>query len=81
MKIIVSAVLVLALVLFQLNKELSRFFIFRPERLQELAKDAILRHGENITALLYDLNHSLREEYGEQHVMPFTTDPTKWMWT
>jgi hypothetical protein len=80
MKIILSVLLVVALVLYQLDKELPRFFIFKPARLQELAQASISRHGDNVTALLYDLNHSLREEYGERHVMPFTTDPSKWMW-
>jgi hypothetical protein len=80
MKIIFSILLVLALVLYQLDKELPRFFIFKPERLQELAQASISRHGDNVTALLYDLNRSLRGEYGERHVMTFTTDPSRWMW-
>lgn len=77
---LISALLVLFTVLAQLDKELPRFFIFKPTRLEELARDSIERHPHNVTALLYDLNGSLRAEYGENHVLPFTTDASQWIW-
>jgi hypothetical protein len=80
MRTLLSILLIVALVLFQLDKELPRFYIFKPERLQELAKDSIARHPNNVTELLSDLTNALREEYGEQHVMPFTKAPEKWIW-
>ncbi|KAL1959723.1 hypothetical protein VTO42DRAFT_1309 [Malbranchea cinnamomea] len=78
---VISILVALFLVLYQLDKNLSRFYIFNVDELRELAQDSIARHPNNITALLYDLNGSIREKYGEQHVMPFTTDESQWVWS
>lgn len=77
---LISIFLVIALVIYQVDKILPRFFIFDVDDLRELAQASIEKHPSNITALLHDLNGSIREKYGEKHIAPFTTDESQWVW-
>ncbi|PGH23067.1 hypothetical protein AJ80_02841 [Polytolypa hystricis UAMH7299] len=72
---------IIILALYQLDKALPKYYIFDPEKLQELSKASIERHPNNVTELMYDLTDALQKEYGEKHVMPFSTDPEKWMFS
>ncbi|KLJ08086.1 C-8 sterol isomerase [Blastomyces silverae] len=67
--------------LYKLDQALPRFYIFDPQRLQELSKASIERHPNNVTELMTDLNQALRQEYGEKHVLPFDTDPARWVFS
>ncbi|PGH09477.1 C-8 sterol isomerase [Blastomyces parvus] len=67
--------------LYKLDQALPRFYIFDPQRLQELSKASIERHPNNVTELMTDLNQALRQEYGEKHVLPFDQDPTRWVFS
>lgn len=77
---LVSFLVALALVIYQVDKILPRFFIFDIDELRELSQASIARHPNNVTALLQDLNGSIREKYGEKHIAPFTTDESQWVW-
>lgn len=65
--------------LYKLDQILPRFYIFDPQRLQELSKASIERHPNNVTELMTDLNQALRMEYGDKHVLPFDQDPARWV--
>lgn len=65
--------------LYKLDKALPKFYIFDPQKLQELSKASIERHPNNVTELMTDLNQALRLEYGDKHVLPFDTDPDRWV--
>ncbi|KAK2741240.1 C-8 sterol isomerase [Myotisia sp. PD_48] len=78
---IIAALSFLTIVFYALDSNLKRFYIFDIEKLQELAKASIERHPNNVTSLMSDLNLALREEYGSQHVLPFSTDESKWIWS
>lgn len=78
---LISILVALVLVIYQLDKILPRFFIFDIDELRELSQASIARHPNNVTALLHDLNGSIREKYGEKHVAPFTTDESQWVWS
>lgn len=77
---LIGTLSVLTVLFYWLDSNLSSFYIFKPSRLQELAKASIAKHPNNVTALMVDLNAALQEEYGSQHIAPFTTNPDKWIW-
>ncbi|KGY14942.1 hypothetical protein PABG_12220 [Paracoccidioides brasiliensis Pb03] len=71
----------LLVALYKLDQALPRFYIFDPKKLQDLSKASIERHPNNVTALMADLNQALRLEYGHKHVLPFDTDPDRWVFS
>ncbi|KAM5450115.1 C-8 sterol isomerase [Microsporum audouinii] len=77
----VGTLSLLTILFYWLDSNIGNFYIFKPARLQELAKASIDRHPTNVTALMEDLNIALREEYGSQHVALFTTNTDKWIWS
>ncbi|EFQ99652.1 C-8 sterol isomerase [Nannizzia gypsea CBS 118893] len=78
---LIGTLSVLTVLVYWLDSNLSNFYIFKPSRLQELAKASIAKHPNNVTALMVDLNLALQEEYGSQHIETFTTEPEKWIWS
>lgn len=52
-----------------LDSQLPKHYIFSPEKLQELSKDALAKNPDgNATNIFHDLVDNLRAEYGEKHV-------------
>jgi len=63
----------LPIFLYLVDRQLPRFYIFDPAKIQELSKAAIAANPNNVTALMIDLTQSLRKEYGTKHVQEFDT--------
>jgi hypothetical protein len=55
---------------------LGRTYIFSPERLQQICRDSIAKHGNDTELLMRDIVASLQAEYGDT-ILPY--EPNKWV--
>lgn len=65
-------------ILYTLDKNIHRQYVFEPAKLQEISRTAIAQHGNNTEPLMRQIHRDLRTEYGDAIIKDYAKED--WMW-